>query len=147
MYWWFVYFMFSDSVLRVAVCKKILVLVEYEDFSLLSCFQGFKLWALSSLLTWEFSTPGLWVVLHKFPCTRLTTWSFMTFTDSTGHPEFCAGFSPRAPRAEQNHVVFGLAFAGIIGLGFAIGELSLEVASWLLFDMTLCFPFRIRKTK
>ena len=29
---------------------------------------------------------------------------------------------------------------GIIGLGFAIGETSLEVASCPLFDMALCFP-------
>ena len=32
-----------------------------------------------------------------------------------------------------------LAFAGIIGFGFAIGEPSLEVASCPLFDMALCF--------
>ena len=34
----------------------------------------------------------------------------------------------------------GLAFAGIVGFSFALGEPSCEVASWPLFDMAFCFP-------
>ena len=62
MYWWFVYFMFRNSVLGVAARTSLLVPVEFEDSSLSLCFQESEFSAFSCRLTWEHSTSGLWVV-------------------------------------------------------------------------------------
>ena len=143
MYWWFVYLMFWTSVLGVAVCTSLTVVVECEDASLLSCFQGFEFWALSCLLTWEHSTSGLWVVCKSFLVLVWLPCPSSTFSGSTGCPKFCGGFS-LVLHGLRNTKFTGFVFAGIIGLGFAIGEPSLEVASWPLFDMALLSD-RIRK--
>ena len=59
--------------------------------------------------------------------------------DWLGLSKSCGGFS-LVLHGLRNTNSTGLAFAGTIDFGFAIGEPSLEVASWPLFDMALCFP-------
>ena len=91
-------------------------------FSWSPCFQESEFWTCSCRLTWERST-----------CPS------STFTRLNGYPKFCGGLS-LALHGLHNTKLTGLAFAGTIGFGFAMGEPSLEVASWPLFDMALCFP-------
>ena len=127
--------MFWNSVLGVAVRTNFLVLAEYEDTSMSSCFQGFESWAFSCFLTWELSTSGALGGPYKFPCTSLTTLSFVSILQVDRISQILRRIFPL-----RNTKLSGLVFAGIIGCGFATGEPSLEVASWPLFDMALCFP-------
>ena len=120
-------------VLGVAVRTSFLEPAGHEDTSLSYCFQGFEFWSFSCLLTWELSTSELWVVRTSFLVTSLTTLSLV------GIHKSCGGFS-LALHGLRNTKLTGDVFAGTIGFGFAIGEPSLEVASWPLFDMALCFP-------
>ena len=139
MYWWFVSFMFWNSVLGVAVRTIFLAQVEYEDTSLSSCFQRFEFWAFSCRLTWELSTSGLWVVRTSLLVLVWLTCSSSTFTGLTGYPKSCGRFS-LALHGLRNTLLTGLAFAGTSGFGLAIGEPSLEVVPWPLFAIALCFP-------
>ena len=51
MYWWFVCFMFWNSVLWVTVRVRFLVLVEFEASSLSGCFLGSRLLSILSSLS------------------------------------------------------------------------------------------------
>ena len=88
-----------------------------------SCFQGCKIWALSSLLTWEYSTSGLWVVCTSFLVLVELPCPSSTFSRSTACPKFYGGFS-LVLHGLRHTKLTGFAFTGIIGLGFAIGEPS-----------------------
>ena len=83
----------------------------------------------------EFLRVRLLLVLVWSPCPS------STFPGFTGYPKSCERFS-LALHGLRKTKMTGLAFAGTIGLGFAIGEPSLEVASCPLFDMVLCFLIR-----
>ena len=139
MYWWFVYFMFWNSVLGVAACTSLLVLIEFEDSSWSPCFQESEFGAFSYRFTWEHSTSGLWVVRTSFLVLAWLPCPSSTFLGLTWYPKSCGGFS-LAPHSLCNTKLTSLAFAGTFGLGFAIGERSPEVASRPLYDMALCFP-------
>ena len=53
MYWWFVNFIFWNSVLGVAACTSFLVPVEREASSWLCCFQESELWAYTPVVPLE----------------------------------------------------------------------------------------------
>ena len=133
MYWWFVYFLFWNSVLGVAARTNLLVLSEFEDSSWSTCFQESEFWVFSCRLTWERSTSGFGVVCTSLlvPCPS------STFTGLTGYPTSCVGFS-LALHGLRNAKLTGLVFAGTICFGIVIGEPSLELTSWAPFDMALC---------
>ena len=139
MYWWFVFFMFWNSVLGVNARSSFFVLVEFEDSSLSPCFQESECWVFSCRLTWEYSTFGLWLVCTSFLVLVWLPCPSSTFSGLTGYLKSCGGFYVTLHGLCDTRLM-GLAFAGIIGFCFAIGEPSLEVASWPLFDMALCFP-------
>ena len=88
--------------------------------------------------------PKIWILSH-FLSSHLRIFDFWALgglhieTCRPDVPKFCGGRS-LVSHGLRNTKLTGFAFAGIIGLGFAIGERSLEVASWPLFDMALCFP-------
>ena len=98
---------------------------EFWAFSLSPHLRIFDFWALGGP--------------YKFPCTSLTTLSFIDIPWIDWISQILRRIFPRTPRLCDTRLM-GLAFAGIIGFGFAIGEPSLEVASCPLFDMALCFP-------
>ena len=98
---------------------------------------------LSIFLSRHWRTFDFWVLggPYKTPCTSMTTLSFI---DNHQHrpdaPNPAENFPSRSTDCVTTSVT-GLAFTGQpLVLGFATGEPSLEVASWPLFDMALCFP-------
>ena len=109
-----------------------------RSFLLIALFPG--IWTLSILLSFHMRTFDFWILsgLHKSPCASKITLSF-TVSGLTGYPKFCEGFS-LALHGLCKTKLSGLAFAGTVGCGFAIGEPSLELACWPLCDMALCFP-------
>ena len=139
MYWWFLIFMFWNSVLVITARTGFLDLVEFEDSSQSPCFQESEFWAFSCRLTWERSTSGFWVVRTSLLVLVWSPCPSSTFAGLTGYPKSCGGFS-LALHGLRSTKLTGLAFPGTIGFGSAIGEPTLKVASWPLFDMALCFP-------
>ena len=78
-----------------------------------------------------------WIVIC-FQGAIFTSFRSSAFPGLTRFPKLCEeSFSLLRLRITR---LMGLVFAGITGLDFAIGESSFEIASWPLFDMTLCFP-------
>ena len=101
-YWWFLYFLFWNSVLGVTVRTSFLVPVEYEDTSMSSCFQGCESWAFSCFLTWELSTSGRWVVRTSFLVPVWLPCPSSAFSKSTGYPKSCGGFSLASCRVSSS---------------------------------------------
>ena len=96
---------------------------------------------MSSFLSSHLRIFDFWALggLHKFPCASLTSLSFIDIPRIDQTSQNCGRFS-LVLHGLRNTKWTVFAFAGIIGLGFAIGEPSQEVASWPPFDMALCFP-------
>ena len=136
MYCRLVYFMFWNSVLVVAARTSHLVLVEFGDSFLSSCFQESEHWAFSCRLTWERSTSGFWVVRTSFLVLVWLPCPSSTFSGLTGYPKAAEDFPSRSTgyvtpswrvRLRPNHWSW-----------FRDRWNFTEVASWPLFDMALC---------
>ena len=125
MYWWFVNFIFWNSVLGVAACTRFLVLAKCEASPGCTVFRNLNIEhspvvSLGNvrLLDFEWSAQDSLkkyehLVIHR----RSLDWL-------------------EIPSPTED---FGLAVACTVGFGSAIGEPSLELVSWPLFDMALCF--------
>ena len=93
-----------------------------------NCFEG---QLEHSRLAWEHPTSDLEADRQLFPRAISASFFSSAFPRLTGYPESCEEFcSLLGLRITR---LMGLAFARIAGRGFAIGELSCEVASWPLF--------------
>ena len=106
-----------------------------------SSTKRYGIWILIIFLSPHLRTFDLWALGGpcKFPCTSLTTLSFIDIPPVDWMSKSCGGFS-LVLHGLRDTKLTRFAFAGIIRLGFAIGEPSLEVVSWRPFDMALCFP-------
>ena len=123
MYWWFVYFIFWNSVLGVAVRTSFLAPVEYEDTSLSSCFQGFEFLAFSCLLTWEYSIGSRLGFRISFLTPGWSPCPFSTFPRLTRFLKSCGGFFLALNGlCITRFMGLDFAIAEFIGFGFAIGE-------------------------
>ena len=101
MYWWFVFFMFWNSVLGVAARTNLFV-VDFEDSSWSPCFQESEFWAFScGLRTFDFWALG---GPHKFPCASLTTLSFVGIPRVDWISKILRRILPRAPRTALHQV-------------------------------------------
>ena len=100
-----------------------------------------RIWMLSVFLSPHLRIFDFWTLVgpYKFPCTSLTTLSFIDVPRIDRILKSCGRFS-LALNGLCDTRLMGLAFARIIGFGFAIDEPSLEVVCWPLLDMALCFP-------
>ena len=145
--------MFWSSGFGVAPCTGFLVLLELEK-----SFSSRCVWSCSSRqqypeanrafscrLTWEYPTSDLEAACQLFPEAIATSFRSSAFPGLTGYTKFCEEFL--SLHGLRDTKLSGLAFAGTVGLGFAIGEPSFEVASWPLFDMALCFADPIGRKK
>ena len=111
---------------------------KVRSFSWLHCFQESEHWAFSCRFTWERSTSGFWVVCTRFLVLVWAPCPSSTFPGLTGYPKSYGRFS-LALHGLRKTKLTGLAVACTVGFGSAIGEPSLELVSWPLFDMALCF--------
>ena len=111
---------------------------KVRSFSWLHCFQESEHWAFSCRFTWERSTSGFWVVCTRFLVLVWAPCPSSTFPGLTGYPKSYGRFSLVLHGLRKTKLT-GLAVAWTVGFGSAIGEPSLELVSWPLFDMALCF--------
>ena len=127
--------MFWNFVLGVAARTRLHVPVEFEDSSRSNCFQESELWAFSC------RPFGFWILgdPHKSPSACMITLSFIVVPRIDQMSHVVRKIFLRAPRL-RNTKLTDFAFAGTVGLGFAIGEPSLEVASWTLLTWRSAFP-------
>ena len=95
---------------------------------------------LSSFLSSHLRILDFWALggLHKFPCASLTTLSFIDIHRVDRTSQVLRRFSLVLHGLRKTKLT-NFSIAGTI-FGFAIGEPSLEVSSWRLYDMALCFP-------
>ena len=145
MYWWFVHLMFWNFGFDVPNTGFLLKLeLEYSFSSL--CFRSSSsrqlfpgaIGAFSCWLAWEHAIFDLEADRQLFPGATSTSFRSSVFTRLTRYPKRCEESSSLLGLRITR--LMGLAFAGIGGFGFAIGEPSFEVASWPLFVTALCFP-------
>ena len=111
----------------VSCCSSQILCKKWKTFVMYWWFAYFTFW--NSVLGVTVRTSLL--IQVWLPCPS------STFTGLTGYPKSCGGFSLTL-HGLRNTKLTGLAFAGTRGFGFAIG--ALEVASWPLFGVALCFP-------
>ena len=126
MYWWFVYFMFWNSVQWVAYMYKSPCTSRVRSFLPIALFPG--IWTLSIFLSPHLRTFDFWVLGGPYKSPWLT-----------GYPKSCGGFSIALHELRETKLT-GFAFAGPVVL--ASPPANLHWKSFLDLSLTWRTAFR-----